>query len=186
MFPDLYLMRHGQTQWNVEERMQGRLDSPLTALGIKQAQRQARVIEGIGHAGIARFASPQGRAQQTAEIVFGAADYTSDARLVEIDVGAFTGARVGDLQKIHPEIFHGPRLDWYNRTPDGEHFVALEDRVRGFLEELDGPAMIVTHGITLRMIRVVAMGLSIARIEEMPVRQGAVHLVREGRHRELS
>ena len=47
MYPDLYLMRHGQTVWNAEGRMQGKLDSPLNDLGIAQAQAQARLIAGL-------------------------------------------------------------------------------------------------------------------------------------------
>ncbi len=187
-FPDLYLMRHGQTLWNVEERMQGRLDSPLTELGQRQARRQGALIRDLNCAPgtVGRFASTQGRAQQSARIIFGEGRFQSDDRLVEIDVGAFTGGRIKQLRLSHPEIFTGPRYDWYNRTPEGEHFPELEARVRGFLESLTAPAMIVTHGITLRMIRVVALGLPVARIAEMPVRQGAVHLVAEGQHRTLS
>src|SRR5688572_21431497 len=59
MFPDLYLMRHGQTEWNLAGRLQGLRDSPLTARGIAQARRQARLIADIG---AARYSSPQGRA----------------------------------------------------------------------------------------------------------------------------
>ncbi|AGT09221.1 histidine phosphatase family protein [Paracoccus aminophilus] len=183
-FPDLYLMRHGQTEWNALERMQGRLDSPLTALGRKQARRQAALVRNlhpqIGE--VARYASAQGRARQTAEIVFAGESFATDHRLVEIDIGDFTGARMQDLVVSHPQIFHGARLDWYDHAPGGEHFSGLETRVRAFLDELTGPALIVTHGITLRMIRAVAMELPISRIGEMPVRQGAVHAVRQGRH----
>ncbi|WP_312525943.1 histidine phosphatase family protein [Paracoccus sp. (in: a-proteobacteria)] len=191
-FPDLYLMRHGQTIWNVEERMQGLLDSPLTELGLGHAQRQAALVSALAQkqeidlAAVGKFASTQGRAQHTAQIIFGDGGFESDQRLVEIDVGAFTGAQIKHLRISHPHIFTGPRYDWYNRTPDGEHFAALEARVRSFLEGLTSPAMIVTHGMTLRMIRVVALGLPVARIAEMPVRQGVIHLVAQGRHRTLS
>ena len=183
-YPDLYLMRHGQTVWNAQERMQGRQDSPLTELGRTQARRQAALVRDIvAKTGeIPRYASSLGRAQQTAQIVFEGVPFRSDERLVEIDVGAFTGARMRDLLKSHPHLFGGARLDWYNRVPDGEHFSGLEARVQSFLDELTGPALIVTHGITLRMFRVLAMGWPVSRIAEMPVRQGALHLVSRGVH----
>lgn len=183
-FPDLYLMRHGQTVWNAQERMQGLLDSPLTELGRRQARRQADLVREIEARvpGLGRYASSLGRAQQTAEIAFSGGDFDSDPRLVEIDIGEFSGARMKDLLRSHAELFTGNRLDWYDRVPTGENFAGLEARVRSFLDDLRGPALIVTHGITLRMFRVIAMGLPVSAIAQMPVRQGAVHLVRDGRH----
>lgn len=182
MYPDLYLMRHGQTVWNAEGRMQGRLDSPLTALGQRQAAAQARILGGIE---ALRFSSPQGRALQTARIVFGDRPFRTDDRLAEIDIGAFSGHLVEDLRARHPAVFEGCRLAWYDRAPDGEHFSGLMRRAIAFLADLPGPALIVTHGITLRMLRLVAMGLPQERLAEMPVEQGAVHLVRRGEHRIL-
>ncbi|QFQ88320.1 histidine phosphatase family protein [Paracoccus kondratievae] len=180
-WPDLYLMRHGQTVWNAEGRMQGHLDSPLTKLGEAQARRQAWLVSPLR--GMARYASPAGRAQQTARIVFGDQEFISDSRLLEIDIGAFTGLTWSKLCAEHPDICGRGGLDWYDRAPGGEHFSGLEARVRAFLSDLPGPAMIVTHGITLRMLRLVAMGLPLVRLAEMPVLQGALHLVSRGQHR---
>ncbi|WP_082724717.1 MULTISPECIES: histidine phosphatase family protein [Paracoccus] len=179
--PDLYLMRHGQTEWNAEGRMQGRLDSALTPLGVAQARRQAWLLRDL--TGLARYASTAGRAQQTACIVFAGADFLSDTRLHEIDIGHFTGRTGEALRAEHPALFAGGALDWYDRAPGGEHFAGLQARVRAFLRELSGPALIVTHGVTLRMLRLEAMGLPLSRLAEMPVLQGAVHLVSQGRHR---
>jgi broad specificity phosphatase PhoE len=178
--PDLFLMRHGQTEWNACGRMQGRLDSVLTPLGRMQAQRQAWLLRDL--TGLARYASTAGRAQQTACIAFGGADFISDARLHEIDIGLFTGRLGNELRAEHPQIFAGGVLDWYDRVPGGEHFSGLQARARAFLRALPGPALIVTHGITLRMLRLEAMGLPLDRLAEMPVLQGAVHLVSRGRH----
>ncbi|MDP0926040.1 histidine phosphatase family protein [Paracoccus onubensis] len=175
MFPDLYLMRHGQTEWNLAGRLQGLRDSPLTARGLAQAGRQARLIAGIG---AARYSSPQGRAVRTAEIVFGDMPFTTDDRLREIDVGEFTGHSLEDLQRQRPELFTGAPIDWYDRTPGGEHLEQLSARCRSFLAGLPGPALIVTHGITLRMLRIHALGWPLSRIGELTVEQGAVHVIR--------
>lgn len=179
MYPDLYLMRHGQTEWNLSGRMQGCLDSPLTRLGIEQARRQRELTGALeGH----RIASPQGRAQQTAGIVFGNGGFATDDRLREIDIGDFTGRRIEQLRVEQPDIFAGGRLDWYDRAPGGEHFAALARRASGFLDSLTGPALIVTHGITLRMLRILAMGWPLTRLGELTVEQGAVHVVRKAVH----
>ena len=78
--PDLYLMRHGQTVWNAEGRLQGRMDSPLTALGRAQARRQAQLVRGID---AARYASNAGRAVETAGIVYGGQDFRQGARRID-------------------------------------------------------------------------------------------------------
>lgn len=180
-YPDLYLMRHGQTEWNVEERMQGRADSPLTALGRAQAGRLADLARDVLAGGeVALYASSQGRAQETARIVFGDAPFHSDDRLVEIDVGDFTGARLADLYHSHPHLFTDEGMSWYDRTPNGEDFAALYTRTRSFLDDLTGPAMIVTHGVTLKMLRVVAMGLPLSELDEGVVAQGAIYRIANG------
>lgn len=179
MYPDLYLMRHGQTVWNAQGRMQGRLDSPLTELGIRQARMQARLIRGVQGA---RFSSPLGRAQQTARIVFDGQPFASDARLAEIDVGDFSGALHDDLAAQHPHLFGDDPFLWYDHAPGGEGFAALEARCVAFLGDLTGPALIVTHGITLRMMRRIALGFGMSRFAELPQYQGAVQVIRDGRH----
>lgn len=181
-WPDLYLMRHGQTQWNAEGRLQGRQDSPLTDLGRRQAQRQAQLVQGLAGT---RYASTAGRAIETARIVFAGDDFHRDARLHEIDIGAFTGRLWQDLVAEHAEIAAGGWLDWYDRAPGGEHFAGVEVRVRDFLGDLRGPALIVTHGITLHMLRLVAMDLPLSQLGAIPVRQGALHIVSGGQHREM-
>lgn len=179
MYPDLYLMRHGQTEWNAQGRMQGWLDSPLTDLGKAQARMQARLVAGVK---AQRFASTLGRAQQTAQIVFAGHDFTSDPRLIEIGLGDFSGQTYPDLAARHPSLFSDSRLGWYDHTPGGEGFDALMARSRAFLADLTGPALIVTHGITLRMIRMIAMGWDMSRFEDLPQYQGAVQVVRAGQH----
>ena len=177
---DLYLMRHGQTVWNAQGRMQGWLDSPLTELGRRQAEWQAALVADV--TGATRYASPLGRAQQTAAIVFGGADVIPDDRLREIDVGDFSGHCYPDLVAAHPHLFEGGRLAWYDRAPGGEGLAALRARAEAFLADLTGPALIVTHGITLRMLRLVALGRPDTLLEDMTVEQGAVHVIRAGQH----
>lgn len=179
MYPDLYLMRHGQTVWNAQGRMQGKLDSPLTDLGIDQARAQARLVAGVE---ALRFASPQGRAQQTARIVFAGRPFRTDARLAEIDIGDFSGRLFPDLAVERPELFAQGVYGWYDHAPGGEGFTGLMSRARAFLNGLTGPALVVTHGITLRMLRLLAMGWDMSRFEDLPQHQGAVQVIRGGRH----
>ncbi|WP_411836779.1 histidine phosphatase family protein [Paracoccus sp. ME4] len=175
-WPDLHLLRHGETEWNLEERLQGRGDSALTERGMRQARWQAALMRGVGGA---RLSSPLGRADRTARIVFGP-DYRHDDRLVEICVGRFAGQRLADLRRSHPPLFAGGPLDWYDRCPAGEGFAALHARCASFLDTLDGPATIVTHAITLRMIRLIVLDRPLSELACDPVHQGAVHRLSRG------
>jgi broad specificity phosphatase PhoE len=96
-YSKLLLARHAQTEWNLAGRVQGSLDSPLTAKGVRQAHALA---EAWGAAGITRIvASPAGRALRTATIVAGhlGCPLVTDARLVEQHFGRFEGA-------LHSEV----------------------------------------------------------------------------------
>lgn len=176
MVPDLWVMRHGETEWNVARRMQGRSDSALTARGRAQAARQAELVAGID---AARLASPQGRACETARIVFAGQPFATDLRLAEICVGDWTGRIADELRAEAPAAFAGTRLGWYDHAPGGEGFPGLRARVRDLLADLCGPTIIVTHGITLRMIRAELTGEDLHA--DVHFDQGAVHLIRSGR-----
>lgn len=182
-FPDLFLMRHGETVWNREDRMQGRLDSPLTGLGIRQAQRQGAIVRDIlaRRSDLGIWSSPLGRARQTAEIVFGDAAIRFDPRLSEIDIGGFSGRLRADCASGQdaPET----RFSWYDRTPGGERISQVETRIRSFLKDLPGPALVMTHGITLCVIQAVATGLPLSDIGDLPMQQGTVHAISNGRFR---
>lgn len=177
--PPLYLMRHGETAWNVAGRLQGRGDSALTARGLRQAGWLAALTRGIPGR---RLSSPQGRADRTARIAFGA-DYAHDARLVEICVGDFAGRSLADLQRLHPALFEGAPLDWYDRCPGGEGHAALAARCSAFLADLRGPTLVVTHGVTLRMLRALALGRPLSELGTGPVLQGGMHEIRDGSER---
>nr|WP_255418634.1 histidine phosphatase family protein [Paracoccus sp. JM45] len=175
--PPLYLMRHGQTFWNAEGRLQGALDSPLTPLGVAQAKTLQQITAHIGGCCVS---SPQGRAQQTSQLVFAGRDWTTDNRLSEIGIGGFAGRLLIDVQTSHAAVFKGAPLDWYNHCPNGEGFAALANRCRSFLTDLQGSTLVVTHGITLRMLRLLALGRDPAMIAEGDMGQGIVYYVKDG------
>jgi len=174
---DLWLLRHGETEWNAAGRLQGHGDSPLTARGRAQAEGARRLLEGVQ---AARIASPLGRAQATARIIFGDQPFATDHRLAEINVGAWSGRSFAEIRAELPQAFAGPRLGWYDHAPGGEGLVGLEARCRSLLADLEGPSILVTHGITLRMLRTLAGGADLHDDAE-PFDQGAVHLIRGGR-----
>lgn len=169
-------MRHGETRWNAEGRLQGAHDSPLTARGLRQAAWQAALIAGLP--GL-RLASPQGRAVATARIVF-PGGFTCDPSLREIGLGDAAGLLLADLVRERPGLFGAGGLGWYDTLPGGEGLAALETRMAGFLVRLTGPALIVSHGITLRMIWALVTGAGRGRLHHAPLEQGRVLALRGG------
>lgn len=186
--PELYVIRHGETEWNREGRWQGALDSPLTELGRTQAKEVGALLREIGVAPATHqyFVSPQGRARATARILLdGEAEARVDERLSEIGVGDWAGLRRSEIIAAAGLPDGASFLDLYRAAPRGEPFEALLARVTAFLRDLDGPTVVVTHGITSRFLRSAALGWGLDRLEELPGGQGVVHRVRDGWHETL-
>lgn len=180
---DIYILRHGQTEWNAARRMQGGLDSPLTALGKAQARRQGEILRSLGADRLPVHVSPQGRALATVALALPGATPQVDDRLREISLGAWDGLTAEDISALggdSPASFgEGKGFYWYDTTP-GERFAAIEARTRSFVADLQGPAVIVTHGITSMFLRGALLGLDIRAIADLPGGQGVVHHLRDG------
>jgi glucosyl-3-phosphoglycerate phosphatase len=184
--PELYILRHGETVWNREGRMQGALDSPLTDLGQAQSRAMGQLLAGFDLTGHRLYCSPLGRARATAELAFSRAP-TLDPRLREIEVGQWTGLTRPEILARWPGMTEDEdMLDFYARAPGGEDFDALWNRLTAFLADLTGPAVIVTHGVTSRFLRTAALGLSLADLNVVPGGQGVVFRLRDGGHEVLT
>jgi probable phosphoglycerate mutase len=153
----LYVVRHGQTEWNVEDRFQGRLDSPLTPAGWKHAQEHGELLarERIEHL----ISSPLGRARSTAERIhrrIGIA-LAFDDRLVERDCGEWSGLTSTEIQRAYPnEWAERVRSPYFHRPPRGENLLDMLARVKPLLEELctlpHRRVALVSHGLMGRVI----------------------------------
>ena len=148
----LYVARHGQTQWNAENRICGRTDLPLNEVGLQQASALAEKAADC-HLDVI-VASPMLRARQTAQAVAAKCGIPvlTDARLIEQDYGIFEG-----MDRKTPEFLANKRQFAY-RYPDGESMMQLAYRVYSFLEEVRGQygeknVLLVCHGGVCRVIR---------------------------------
>lgn len=162
----LFLLRHGQTEWNVEQRMQGRLDSALTKVGQQQAITHGGALQSLG--GVEHlFVSPAGRTQETAYLInsFLGAPMSFEEELLERDCGTWSGLTIDEIQQRFPTEWDARDADPFDyRPPGGENLVDLVDRVQGFLDELFAlpyeTIAIVTHGIMSRAILFRLLSLS--------------------------
>ncbi|PVA06103.1 histidine phosphatase family protein [Thalassorhabdomicrobium marinisediminis] len=177
-FPELYILRHGETLWNAEDRMQGWLNSPLTPKGLEHARRQGAILAERDLEGFAFWCSPAGRAIQTAGLACPMAEAIhTDVRLREIGVGDWAGRLRHELP---PGEGPDPYLAQYDMAPGGEGTAAVRARVEAFLAELQGPAVIVTHGITSRMLRATVIGDQVLDSPSPNGGQGGVYHLKDG------
>ncbi|SLN17900.1 histidine phosphatase family protein [Roseisalinus antarcticus] len=184
-FPELYVLRHGETEWNREGRWQGAQDSPLTARGRAQAEAMGMALAslGVGPDTHDLRHSLQGRARDTALAVSRATGLgmIADDRLREIGVGAWSGLLRSEIARDWPAPDpHEHFLETYARAPGGEPFDALWARAVTLLGALSRPTVLVTHGITSRFIRTAALGLGMDRLDEVPGGQGVIFRLAEG------
>ena len=136
----LYVIRHGQTQWNQEGRYQGQQDAPLTNLGRRQAQAVARRLKTVAFDRI--FASPLGRAWTTAGFLTeetGIAP-TADKRLMEVRYGECEGLTEEEIEAKFPGKMEWRNADkWTRRLPGAECYGDMHERAKSFAtEHLDG------------------------------------------------
>jgi glucosyl-3-phosphoglycerate phosphatase len=181
--PRLFILRHGQTEWNRLGRLQGRLDSGLTARGRDQAARQGAILRALNLPPETTFwTSPQGRARATAAVALAGlvAEPRQDARLCEVSVGECEGLTHPEIRARFPGLIDPDKpFAWHFDCPGGEGMAALQTRVAAFLEMLAGPAVIVTHGITSRFLRARLLGCDWRGLGSDDGGQGVVYEIRD-------
>lgn len=167
----IYLLRHGETEWNTQRRMQGRLDSPLTARG--QAQARALGLALRRHATEASIlSSPQGRALATARLVaaglgIATGNIATDERLCEMTWGAMDGHTVPEIEVKWPGQVAARRArHWDYVPPGGESYAMVRERLRPLVtawRDTTAPLVVVTHGAVGRVVRGLYLSLTPAQ-----------------------
>jgi probable phosphoglycerate mutase len=183
-FP-LYLIRHGETDWNAEGRLQGGHDVPLNALGRRQAAEVAKPLLHLEPAArdLDFLCSPMSRARETMGILRGElglnGDYPVDERLKELTFGAWEGKTWREVKAVDPERARArERAKWSYVPPAGESYAMLMERVMPVFASLSRPTIVVSHGGVMRAA-LVGFGLETPRgAESMDVWQGRVLLLR--------
>lgn len=157
----IYLVRHGQTEFNASGRIQGARDSALTPLGVEQGRRLGRLLGTLAPPDARIIASPLGRTQHTAQLIREearlASEIASDARLAEISLGEWDGMLKDDIREIAPDYDAGERRwDWFFTAPGGDKYEVLAERLGAWLEEargMPGTTIAVSHGVAGRILR---------------------------------
>jgi broad specificity phosphatase PhoE len=157
----LFLVRHGETDWNATERCQGALDIPMNENGVRQAQEAG---EALRHVVLdAAYTSTLGRARQTAAAVLGGSKLmaTPVAGLSELSYGAWHGLRPDEWPDAAGARWH--RDPWSMHFPGGESLAVLRDRVIPMFDRIvrrhaGQLVLIASHGHVNRLILLHALG----------------------------
>jgi probable phosphoglycerate mutase len=189
--PILYFIRHGETDWNLEGRLQGQRDIPLNDLGRVQAEEAGRRL--LGLAGnvedLDYVASPMARTRETMEIVrqsigLHPTAYRTDDRLIELTFGEWEGLTWKEVRKADPgRAALRERDKWSYVPPGGESYALLTERVRPVLDGLTRPTVIVAHGGVARAFLALACGLSRRDAASVDIWQGRVLVIDGSEHR---
>ena len=167
----IYLVRHGETEWNRAGRVQGHLDSPLTARGEDQAKRVGRTLARLIGAGdgFAMVSSPLGRVLHTAAIIraemgLAPGDCPTDDRLKEITWGAWDGLTRDEIDAGDPGAMARRLQNHWDFVPPGggESYAMVAERVGDWLDDVaQGQRLVVfAHGTLGRVLRGVYAGLT--------------------------
>ncbi|AWN39227.1 histidine phosphatase family protein [Methylobacterium radiodurans] len=187
----IYFIRHGQTAWNAEGRLQGQRDIDLNPTGEAQAREVAdRLAEAAGGdlAGADFVASPLTRTRRTMEILRARlgqdpAAYRTDDRLREISFGAWEGSTWAEIRRRDPGGAHARDRDrWGYRPPGlaGESYAMLTERVAPVLADLGPATVMVAHGGVARAVLVALGHLDIYAAPRIGIRQGSVLVLDAG------
>jgi probable phosphoglycerate mutase len=159
----LYVIRHGQTDWNAERRLQGQKDIDLNIIGREQARANGELLANILGETVVDYdfvASPLARTRATMEIARAAmglppTDYRTDERLVEVSFGAWEGSTLKELRLTEPERLKERNIAKWDFIPpgdDAESYEIMSWRVASWLKSVDRPMVCVTHGGVIRAL----------------------------------
>ena len=189
----IYLVRHGQTEWNQSGRLQGHRDSPLTALGVAQAEAVARLLRTLLPTRVRIETSPLGRAIRTASILcanLGLDPHTVVVQplLSEHDVGHWQGLTHSEIDAAYPGERAARASDkWGFRIPGGESYALLSRRAQTWLETQRH--QIVTVAVTHEMLSRTIQGSYLRMTPEQTLqrshRQDRIYVLRHGTIDEL-
>ena len=186
--PLLYFVRHGETDWNRERRLQGQHDIPLNTLGRTQAQRCGALLKellsksGTPVADYDYVSSPLGRARETMELMRTAmgldpAAYRTDARLMEMSFGRWEGFTYAELQAREAEALAARERDkWGFVLPGGESYAQLERRVQAWYEDIARATVVSAHGGVCRALMALLKLVQPSQASTGDIGQGCVYL----------
>ncbi len=184
----LYLLRHGETEFNIAGRLQGQQDSPLTARGRVQARGHGALLATLidDPAAWRVVASPLGRTMDTArlacaELGLPETAIETDPRLMELAYGEWEGLTYDEIETRYRDDWAARQRDpWGFVVPGGESYAMVAARAGAFLAVPRGNTIVVSHGGTGRVLRGLYARLAPLEIKTLEQPQDALHCLTQG------
>ena len=184
----LYLIRHGETDWNRAQRYQGQRDIPLNDTGRAQARRNGAVLKGLlpQIAALDFVSSPLSRAIETMELLraemgLDPKAYRRDPQIREVHYGHWEGHLASALVETDPEGVAGKASDPFGWRPNnGESYADLMDRIAPWISAIERDTVAITHGGVSRVARGAVLNLDTRTVPTLEVPQDKILVLRDG------
>lgn len=179
----IFVLRHGQTQFNSERRLQGQCDSALTEQGAMQARNVGMKLgEHLEERDYKVYSSPLGRAVQTAQIVCEQIGHAQeqliqDERLQEFSLGQWEQKLITELQEEFPHFMRS--RDWILNAPESEGYEAVKSRLHHWLSEVSDShdLIVVSHGLTGIVLRGILLNMTYEDVWNQDLPQDAFFII---------
>lgn len=179
----IFVLRHGQTQFNSNRKLQGHCDSPLTDLGVAQAESVGATLkEHLEGRNFSVYASPLGRAVQTAHIVcekicHSTSQIIEDPRLKEFFLGLWEEKSIASLVEEYPDLLAD--RDWFLNAPQSETYDAVKSRLIAWLSDVPATEdlVVVSHGLTGIVLRGILLDMSYENVWSQDLPQDAFFVI---------
>ncbi|HCH1967203.1 histidine phosphatase family protein [Vibrio parahaemolyticus] len=183
----IFVLRHGETEFNADKKLQGHCNSSLTSKGSDQARRVGTTLKQyVENRPFRVYSSTLGRALQTSQIVCEELNYSYDnlnkePRLKEFSLGEWEQRTIPSLEQEIPNLL--AQNDWYLQAPNCETYESVRERLSSWLSDVahDKDIVVVSHGLTGIVLRGLLLGMDYTQVWQQDLPQDAFFIIEDGR-----
>ncbi|EJC1074702.1 histidine phosphatase family protein [Vibrio parahaemolyticus] len=183
----IFVLRHGETEFNADKKLQGHCNSSLTSKGSDQARRVGTTLKQyVENRPFRVYSSTLGRALQTSQIVCEELNYSyenlnKESRLKEFSLGEWEQRTIPSLEQEIPNLL--AQNDWYLHAPNCETYESVRERLSSWLSDVvhDEDIVVVSHGLTGIVLRGLLLGMDYTQVWQQDLPQDAFFIIEDGR-----
>ncbi|TOB61323.1 histidine phosphatase family protein [Vibrio parahaemolyticus] len=183
----IFVLRHGETEFNADKKLQGHCNSSLTSKGSDQARRVGTTLKQyVENRPFRIYSSTLGRALQTSQIVCEELNYSyenlnKEPRLKEFSLGEWEQRTIPSLEQEIPNLL--AQNDWYLQAPNCETYESVRERLSSWLSDVahDEDIVVVSHGLTGIVLRGLLLGMDYTQVWQQDLPQDAFFIIEDGR-----
>ncbi len=183
----IFVLRHGETEFNADKKLQGHCNSSLTSKGCDQARRVGTTLKQyVENRPFRVYSSTLGRALQTSQIVCEELNYSyenlnKEPRLKEFSLGEWEQRTIPSLVQEIPNLL--AQNDWYLQAPNCETYESVRERLFCWLSDVthDEDIVVVSHGLTGIVLRGLLLGMDYTQVWQQDLPQDAFFIIEDGR-----